>query len=55
MFFHDSQLPPNVTPSQLPSRQIIFEFDLAQSERKEGQSLQAENIERVTTSQATAP
>lgn len=55
VFFHDSQLPPNVTPSQLPSRQIIFEFDLAQSERKEGQSLQAENIERVTTSQATAP
>lgn len=47
VFFHDSQLPHEVHPSQLPSRHILFEFDLATSEREDGGKLQAENIERV--------
>lgn len=42
VFFHDSDLPRDVDPSELPSRNIIFEFELTASERKEG--LQAVNI-----------
>jgi uncharacterized LabA/DUF88 family protein len=48
VFFHDSNLPEQVGAHQLPSRRMIFEFDLAQSDRKEGQNLQAENIELVS-------
>lgn len=42
-FFHDSQLPIDVTPSILPKRSYIFEFELSQSER----GIQAANIELV--------
>lgn len=42
-FFHDSQLPIDVTPSLLPKRSYIFEFELSQSER----GIQAANIELV--------
>jgi uncharacterized LabA/DUF88 family protein len=48
VFFHDSNLPEGVSAHQLPSRRLIFEFDLAQSDRKEGQNLQAENIDLVS-------
>lgn len=43
VFFHDSQLPEGVSGRDLPSRRLIFEFDLAPSERKGG-GAQAENI-----------
>jgi len=33
VFCHDSQLPPEVQPGVLPSRNHIFEFELTQSER----------------------
>jgi len=45
VFFHDSNLPEGVRPTLLPSRNFIFEFDLARSER--GDNLQALNIELV--------
>ncbi|GAB4289736.1 MAG: hypothetical protein Kow0098_07790 [Ignavibacteriaceae bacterium] len=31
VFFHDSQLPDEVLPSDLPNRQLIFEFELARA------------------------
>lgn len=43
VFFHDSQLPEQVNVRDLPSRRMIFEFELAPSERKDG-GAQAENI-----------
>jgi|YelNatPaOPRAMG01_1025707.scaffolds.fasta_scaffold04869_1 uncharacterized LabA/DUF88 family protein len=33
VFFHDTALPPNINPNSLPSRHIIFEFEIAQTER----------------------
>jgi uncharacterized LabA/DUF88 family protein len=36
VFFHDSQLPRQVAFHQLPSREYIFEFELKESERFEG-------------------
>lgn len=42
-FFHDSNLPDSVRVNNLPSRNYIFEMDLAQSER--GHGYQAVNIE----------
>ena len=33
VFFHDSALPPEVNPRNLPSRRMIFEFEIGQSER----------------------
>ncbi len=35
VFFHDSQLPPEVQPEDLPSRSVIFEVELAKSESRE--------------------
>jgi uncharacterized LabA/DUF88 family protein len=43
VFFHDSNLPPEVNPRNLPSRRIVFEFEIGQSER----GLVAENIRLV--------
>ncbi|MEM9291132.1 MAG: NYN domain-containing protein [Acidobacteriota bacterium] len=47
VFFHDSQLPPEVNPLDLPSRYHVFEFDLVPSERRPGEAFQAENINIV--------
>lgn len=33
VFFHDSELPPDISANSLPNRQYIFEFNLTQSER----------------------
>jgi uncharacterized LabA/DUF88 family protein len=46
VFFHDSQLPGNVAFHQLPSRELIFEFDLTESDRFEN-DLQAVNLRLV--------
>jgi len=32
-FFHDSALPPEINPRNLPSRRYIFEFEIAKNER----------------------
>lgn len=44
-FLHDSQLPPNVRPHQLPSRNVLLEFKLIESDRGEG--MQAVEVESV--------
>ena len=47
VFFHDSQLPRNVPFHQLPSRSLLFEFELVESDRFEN-DLQALNLRLVT-------
>jgi uncharacterized LabA/DUF88 family protein len=47
VFFHDSQLPREVPFHQLPSRNLIFEFELAESDRYEGDA-QAVNLKLVS-------
>ena len=47
VFFHDSTLPADVSPRQLPSRHIIFEFEIGEAER----GLFAENL-RVVSNRA---
>jgi hypothetical protein len=47
VFFHDSQLPRNVAYHQLPSRSLIFEFELRESDRFED-DLQAVNLRLVS-------
>lgn len=47
-FFHDSQLPPNVRPQDLPNRNMVFEFELELSTTKEGK-LQAKNLVLVAS------
>ena len=47
VFFHDSQLPEEVHYSKLPNRTMIFEFELAKSEGREG-GLQAVNLQLVS-------
>lgn len=47
-FFPVAQLPQSVRPSSLPSRNYVFEFELAPSERSEG--MQAIEIEAVSAS-----
>ena len=42
-FFRDVHLPESVRSQTLPNRQLVFEFDLHESERSDG--LQAMNIE----------
>ncbi|NLG72480.1 MAG: NYN domain-containing protein [Chloroflexi bacterium] len=42
-FFHDSTLPPEINPRTLPSRKVIFEFELVESDR----GLGAEDIRVV--------
>lgn len=43
VFFHDSALPPEVNPRNLPSRRMMFEFDIGQSDR----GINAENIRLI--------
>lgn len=43
VFFHDSRLPESIRSTDLPSRNLIFEFDLMPAEGREN-SLQAANI-----------
>jgi len=43
-FLHDSRLPPDVNPKGLPSRTLIFEFTLADTER----GVQAEDVVLAT-------
>jgi uncharacterized LabA/DUF88 family protein len=47
VFFHDSQLPRNVAFHQLPSRHLLFEFELTESDRFEN-DLQALNLKLVS-------
>lgn len=47
VFFHDSQLPENVVYTQLPSRNLIFEFELVESDKFEG-DLQAVDLYLVS-------
>ncbi len=44
-FFHASMLPTEARPSALPNRNLIFEFEVAQSERGDG--LQALDVEMI--------
>ncbi len=46
-FFHDSNLPSTVRPTNLPSRRHVFEFELQPSEKSEG--LQALELELAST------
>jgi uncharacterized LabA/DUF88 family protein len=43
VFFHDSALPPEINPRSLPSRRMVFEFEIGQSDR----GLVAEEIRLV--------
>jgi uncharacterized LabA/DUF88 family protein len=47
VFFHDSQLPENVIYTQLPSRTLIFDFELVESDKFEG-DLQAVDLYLVS-------
>jgi uncharacterized LabA/DUF88 family protein len=47
VFFHDSRLPEEVRVSELPSRILIFEFELAPAEGRES-GLQAINLQLVS-------
>ena len=47
VFFHDSNLPPEVNPVELPSRRYIFEFDVMESESRDT-GLQAQKIQLVS-------
>ncbi|MFW6221057.1 MAG: NYN domain-containing protein [Fibrobacterota bacterium] len=47
VFFHDSQLPEGISPADLPSRQLVFEFDLLQGEGR-SHGLQAQNMQMVS-------
>ena len=47
-FFHDSNLPPMVSPAALPSRNYFFEFELAKSDR--GAGIQAIDIDLTSRS-----
>ena len=47
-FFHDSNLPSQINPAMLPSRNLFFEFELAKSDR--GAGIQAINIELASKS-----
>ncbi len=47
VFCHDSQLPGEVSPEDLPSRSHVFEFELTRSEGREN-SLQAANVQLVS-------
>lgn len=47
VFFHDSNLPEEVHFSELPSRSLVFEFDLAPAEGREG-GVQALNLQLIS-------
>jgi hypothetical protein len=58
VFCHDSQLPPEVRYSELPSRNLIFEFDLSKSEGRDGWqaiNLQLSGPRRRNAWPATSP
>lgn len=46
-FFHDSLLPDEVNPSHLPSRNVIFDFELRESQEGNGNNFQAADIKVV--------
>ncbi|MGH2523818.1 MAG: NYN domain-containing protein, partial [Anaerolineales bacterium] len=46
VFCHDSQLPAEVSVNDLPSRNLIFEFELVKAESREN-GLQAVNLQLV--------
>lgn len=48
VFFHDSNLPSTINPSNLPNRNLIFEFELTKSDR--GSGIQASEIELISRS-----
>ncbi|MCC7358772.1 MAG: NYN domain-containing protein [Anaerolineales bacterium] len=47
VFFHNSQLPTDVRPEDLPSRSMIFEFELTRAEGREN-GVQAVNMQLVS-------
>ena len=47
VFFHDSHLPAEVDPAELPSRNLIFEFELAPAEGRES-GMQAMNMQLIS-------
>jgi hypothetical protein len=49
IFFHDSFLPEGLYVSDLPNRNIIFEFELAKSDNRDS-SFQAINMQLVSPS-----
>ena len=50
VFCHDSQLPRELNPDDLPSREHIFEFELAEGEQ--GKGVQARNVRWVSPRRA---
>lgn len=53
-FFHDSNLPPDVNPTDLPSRNLIFEFELTLDETK-NRGFVARNISLVSPRRRSTP
>lgn len=47
-FLHDSHLPEDVDARRLPSRNLVFEFDLTESDGREGSSWLAQNVTVVS-------
>jgi hypothetical protein len=47
VFFHDSQLPEEVSFSELPSRSLIFEFEVAEADGHES-GMQAKKMQLVS-------
>lgn len=47
VFFHDSQLPDEVSFAELPSRSLIFEFEVAEADGHES-GIQAKNMQLVS-------
>lgn len=54
VYFHDSNLPRHIHPAGLPSRHVIFEFTIAESNRDKNK-LQAEEIEAVAPAAMDRP
>ena len=54
VFFHNSQLPEEVHANDLPSRNMVFEFELSKSEGREN-STQAVNMQLVSPRRRVAP
>lgn len=48
VFFHDSKLPPEVNPRDLPSRGLILEVTLVEPDRPGGSLFQADEMELVS-------
>lgn len=54
VFFHNSQLPDEVYAADLPSRSMVFEFELARAEGREN-GLQANGMQLVSPRRRVAP